>query len=29
VKTRIAFLAVVLGAVLLALALGDSPWPPV
>jgi hypothetical protein len=28
VKTRIALLAVVLGAVLFTLALGDSPWPP-
>jgi hypothetical protein len=29
VKTRITLLAVVLGAVLFALVLGDSPWPPV
>jgi hypothetical protein len=27
VKTRITLLAVVLGAVLFALALGDLPWP--
>jgi hypothetical protein len=28
VKSRITLLAVVLGAVLFALVLGDGPWPP-
>jgi len=29
VKSRFILLAVVVGSVLLALALGDSPWPPI